>query len=79
MDDELRPEVRSDVADMKNAGSRWGGAITAAMFLENFVGDTPWAHIDIAGPAYNEKDSAWNPRGGTGFGVRTVVSYIMDR
>jgi len=79
MDDELRAEVKSDVADMKNAGNRWGGAITAAMFLENFVGDTPWAHLDIAGPAYNEKESAWNPKGGTGFGVRTVVSYIMDR
>ncbi|HET7290745.1 MAG TPA: leucyl aminopeptidase [Thermodesulfobacteriota bacterium] len=80
MDDELRPEIRSDVADMKNAaGNRWGGAITAAMFLENFVGDTAWAHIDIAGPAYNEKESGWNPKGGTGFGVRTLVSYIMDR
>lgn len=79
MDDELRTEIKSDVADMKNAGSRWGGAITAAMFLENFVGDTAWAHLDIAGPAYNERESAWNPKGGTGFGVRTLVSYIMDR
>jgi leucyl aminopeptidase len=79
MDEELRPEIKSEVADMKNAGSRWGGAITAAMFLENFVGDTEWAHIDIAGPAYNEKESTWNPKGGTGFGVRTLVSYIMDR
>jgi leucyl aminopeptidase len=79
MDDELRPEIKSDVADMKNVGSRWGGAITAAMFLENFVGSTDWAHIDIAGPAYNEKETSWSPRGGTGFGVRTLVSYIMDR
>ncbi len=79
MDDELRAEIKSDVADVKNAGSRWGGAITAAMFLENFVGDTPWAHIDMAGPAFNEKDSAFNPKGGTGFGVRTVINYIMER
>ncbi len=79
MDEELRPEIKSEVADMKNVGSRWGGAITAAMFLENFVGGTAWAHIDIAGPAYNEKESNWNPKGGTGFGVRTLVSYIMDR
>ncbi|MFI5323016.1 MAG: leucyl aminopeptidase [Thermodesulfobacteriota bacterium] len=79
MDDELRSEIKSDVADIKNVGSRWGGAITAAMFLEHFVGETPWAHLDIAGPAYNEKDSDWNPKGGTGFGVRTMVSYIMQR
>ncbi len=77
MDDELRGELKSEVADMKNAGSRWGGAITAAMFLENFVGDTPWAHIDIAGPAFSERAGALTPAGGTGFGVRTIVSYIM--
>jgi leucyl aminopeptidase len=79
MDDELRPEIKSDVADLKNVGIRWGGAITAAMFLEHFVGETPWAHLDIAGPAYSERDSNWNPKGGTGFGVRTIVSYIMHR
>lgn len=79
MDDELRGDIKSDVADIKNVGSRWGGAITAAMFLEHFVGDIPWAHIDIAGPAYTEKESNWNPKGGTGFGVRTIVSYIMER
>lgn len=79
MDDELRTEIKSDVADMKNVGSRWGGAITAAMFLENFVGETPWVHIDIAGPAYNEKESNWSPKGGTGFGVRTITGYIIGR
>lgn len=79
MDDELRAEIKSDVADIKNAGSRWGGAITAAMFLEHFVADTPWVHIDIAGPAFNEKDSTWSPKGGTGFGVRTILNYIMER
>jgi len=79
MDDELRVEIKSNVADIKNAGSRMGGAITAAMFLENFVGDVPWAHIDIAGPAFLEKDSDWNPKGGTGFGVRTIIKYLTGK
>ena len=79
MDDELRPEIKSSIADIKNAGSRMGGAITAAMFLENFVGDLPWAHIDIAGPAYMEKDSNWSPKGGTGFGVRTIIKYLTGK
>ncbi|HML94222.1 MAG TPA: leucyl aminopeptidase [Thermodesulfobacteriota bacterium] len=77
LDDELRPEIKSDVADIKNAGSRWGGAITAAMFLENFVGETPWAHIDLAGPAYAEREGEFYPKGGTGFGVRTILDYIL--
>ena len=77
LDDELRSEIRSDVADIKNAGSRWGGAITAAMFLENFVGETPWAHIDLAGPAYAEREGEFYPKGGTGFGVRTILDYIL--
>ncbi|TDI92162.1 MAG: leucyl aminopeptidase [Candidatus Dadabacteria bacterium] len=79
MDDELRVEIKSNVADIKNAGSRMGGAITAAMFLENFVGDVPWAHIDIAGPAFLEKGSDWSPKGATGFGVRTIIQYITGK
>ena len=79
MDDELRAEIKSNVADIKNVGSRMGGAITAAMFLENFVSDTPWAHIDIAGPAYMEKETNWSPQGGTGFGVRTIIKYITGK
>ncbi len=79
MDDELRAEINSNVADIKNVGSRMGGAITAAMFLENFVGNTPWAHIDIAGPAYMEKDNPYSPKGGTGFGVRTIIKYITGK
>ncbi|MCL4244838.1 MAG: leucyl aminopeptidase [Candidatus Dadabacteria bacterium] len=77
LDEELRSEIKSDVADIKNAGSRWGGAITAAMFLENFVGDTPWAHIDLAGPAYAEREGEFYPKGGTGFGVRTILDYLL--
>jgi leucyl aminopeptidase len=79
MDDELREEIKSEVADIRNAGSRLGGAITAAMFLEQFVSDVPWVHIDIAGPAYSEKKSALHKIGGTGFGVGTVVQYIMGK
>ena len=78
MDEELRSELDSDVADVKHTGSRMGGAITAAMFLENFVGDIPWAHIDIAGPTYLEKGSGFAPKGGTGFGVSTIVDYILN-
>lgn len=77
MDDELREEIKSSVADIKNAGSRLGGAITAAMFLEQFVSNVPWVHIDIAGPAYSEKRSSLRKVGGTGFGVSTIVEYIM--
>ncbi|MCI0453913.1 MAG: leucyl aminopeptidase [Candidatus Dadabacteria bacterium] len=79
MDDELRKDIESDIADVKNVGSRWGGAITAAMFLEKFVGDTPWVHLDIAGPAFIEKGGDWYPKGGTGFGVRTIVKYLLER
>ena len=79
MDDELRAEISSDVADIKNVGSRMGGAITAAMFLENFVSDVPWAHMDIAGPAYMEKQSPYVPKGGTGFGVRTIIRYVTGK
>lgn len=79
LDAELRDEIRSRVADVKNVGSRWGGAITAALFLENFVSDVPWVHIDIAGPSYVEKSSDWYQYGASGFGVRTIVNYLMKR
>jgi len=78
LDDELRKEIKSNIADIKNVGSRWGGAITAGLFLEHFVSDTPWTHIDIAGPAYLEKSNDVYPQGGTGFGVRTLVNYLTD-
>ena len=67
-------QIKSPVADIKNVGeARWGGAITAAKFLEQFVDDTPWAHLDIAGPAYFEKPKPWIDCGGTGVAVRTLV------
>ena len=79
MDDELRKDIESDVADVKNVGSRYGGAITAGMFLEHFVDDTPWAHIDIAGPTFIEKGGEFYPKGATGFGVQTILQYLLER
>ena len=67
-------QIRSEVADIKNVGEgRWGGAITAAKFLEEFVAGKPWVHIDIAGPAFLESAKPWLDAGGSGFGVRTLV------
>ncbi len=70
-------QVESDVADIKNVGDgRWGGAITAAKFLERFVGNTPWTHIDIAGPAFSDKPKPWSDGGGTGVMVRSLVELV---
>jgi leucyl aminopeptidase len=71
---EFGEQIRSEVADIKNIGEgRWGGAITAAKFLEEFVSARPWVHIDIAGPAFLEGNKPWQDAGGTGYGVRTLV------
>ncbi|HIP43107.1 MAG TPA: leucyl aminopeptidase [Aquifex aeolicus] len=79
MDDErLRKKIKNTVADVLNTGGRYGGAITAAMFLEEFVGKgIKWIHLDIAGPAWSKEDYAYYTKGGTGFGVRTCLEYIM--
>ena len=71
--DDYRKNIDSDVADMKNTGTRYGGAINAALLLKEFVGDVPWAHLDIAGPARAGEAEHYIPKGGTGFGVRTIV------
>lgn len=71
--------IDSDVADIKNVGKRWGGAITAAMFLREFVGDVPWVHIDIAGPAFSERAGDYWPKGATGTPVRALVRYILSQ
>ena len=76
---DYEPLIESAVADVKNSGGRYAGAITAAKFLEGFVGDTPWAHLDIAGPAYLTKARPYQPIGGTGFGVRLLVQWLSDR
>jgi leucyl aminopeptidase len=71
---EYGDQIRSEVADIKNVGDgRWGGAITAAKFLEEFVAEKPWVHLDIAGPAFLESPKPWLDAGGSGFGVRTLV------
>ena len=65
------------MADIKNFGQgRWGGAITAAKLLEEFVGDTPWVHIDIAGPAFRAKPKSWVDAGASGEMVRTLVEVV---
>jgi leucyl aminopeptidase len=70
---EYGEQIKSDVADMKNSGGRPAGAITGALLLSKFVGDTPWVHLDIAGMAAAEKETAIQPRGATGYGVRLLV------
>jgi len=70
--------LKSELADISNmSSSRWGGAITAALFLKEFVGDTRWAHIDIAGPARGKKATDYCPAGGTGFGVRLLCDLLQ--
>ncbi|MDE7540309.1 leucyl aminopeptidase [Gluconobacter sphaericus] len=69
-------EIDSDIADMKNIGGRPGSAILAAEFLKRFVGDTDWAHLDIAGTAWKTKASATAPKGATGFGVRLLDRFV---
>ncbi len=72
-------QIQGKVADLKNVGDgRWGGAITAAKFLEQFVGDTPWAHIDIAGPAFADKPKSWCDAGGTGYMVHTMTEWLSS-
>jgi leucyl aminopeptidase len=74
---EYRKSLDSDVADLKNiSGGRWAGALTAGLFLREFVADVPWAHLDIAGPARGEEEEGYLPKGGTGFGVRTIVETL---
>lgn len=72
----MNEQIRGDVADIKNTGGRPGGAISAALFLERFREGLPWAHLDIAGPTYTKSAKGYLPRGATGFGVRTLLSYL---
>jgi leucyl aminopeptidase len=76
---DYRPQIDSNVADVKNIGDRWGGAITAALFLAEFVGDVPWVHLDIAGPAFADRPGDYTPKGGTGVPVRLLVEYILSQ
>ena len=71
--------LKSDVADMKNSGNRWGGASAAGVFLQKFVKDVKWAHIDIAGTAFLDKPQKEFISGATGAGVRTMLKYILEQ
>ena len=69
--------IESQVADVKNVGSQWGGALTAGLFLQKFVEKIPWVHLDIAGPAYAERDYlSYVPQGGSGVPVRTILAFL---
>ena len=75
--EELREQLKSDVADVKHTGDRWGGSITAALFLREFIGDTKnWVHADIAGPATADRATGWIPKGATGHGVLTFLALV---
>jgi leucyl aminopeptidase len=76
LEDEYREQIRSDIADIKNTGGRYGGAITAAMFLKEFAEDTPWLHLDIAGLAWLDETKPWTAKGPTGVGVRSIVEWV---
>ena len=71
--------IDSDIADIKNIGKRYGGAITAAMFLREFVGDVPWVHLDIAGPAFADRGGDYWPKGATGSPTRALIAYVLSR
>jgi leucyl aminopeptidase len=79
LDDEYREQIRSSIADIQNTGlTRYGGAINAAMFLKEFVGDTPWLHLDIAGMAWLDADKPWTAKGPTGVAVRSIVEWVRS-
>jgi leucyl aminopeptidase len=78
MYEEYKEQIKSDVADIKNSGGRYGGAITAAQFLAEFAGTVPWAHIDIAGTFMTEKERGYLVKGATGVCVRTLVNFALD-
>jgi leucyl aminopeptidase len=79
--EEFNEQIKSSIADIKNIGGRPGGAITAAAFLSNFTHGIPWIHIDIAGTAWTQEgtfERSYNPKGATGFGIRTLVKLLME-
>jgi leucyl aminopeptidase len=78
MEEKYFDGLKSPIADMKNTGPRPGGSITAALFLKQFVKETPWAHLDVAGPVWTDKEDAYNNSGATGFPVRTLVNWVLS-
>jgi leucyl aminopeptidase len=77
LDRRYRKELDSEIADMKNVGGDNAGAITAALFLQEFVAGVPWAHIDMAGTARSETDESWRSKGATGYGARLLIDLLM--
>ena len=76
--DDYKDQIKSEIADFTNTGGRAAGAITAALFLKEFTGSLPWAHMDIAGTAWAEEAKPYQPKGATGVGVRTLVELALD-
>jgi leucyl aminopeptidase len=76
LDDEYREMIKSGIADIVNSGGRWGGAVTAAKFLQEFVEDKPWIHLDIAGVAWMEENKPWIAKGPSGIAVRSLVEFV---
>jgi len=77
--DDYKEQIKSQIADMMNTGkNRWGGAISAAMFLKEFVGDTPWVHLDIAGCAWNDESKPWIANGPSGVAVRSILEWVRS-
>lgn len=79
LDPEYKKFIQSDIADVRNIGNRWGGASNAAMFLQHFVGQVPWAHLDIAGVDWLSDAPAHHAKGPTGFGFRTLLEFVLQR
>jgi leucyl aminopeptidase len=79
LDQEYGEIIRSDIADVKNVGNRTAGSITGGFFLKHFAGSTPWAHLDIAGTAWAEDERPYIAKGATGFGVRLMATFVLNR
>jgi leucyl aminopeptidase len=78
LDEEYKEVIRSNIADIMNSGGRYGGAITAAMFLKEFAEDTPWLHLDIAGTAWMEDNKPWIAKGPSGIAVRSLIQFAKE-
>jgi leucyl aminopeptidase len=76
LDDEYRDLIKSGIADIVNSGGRYGGAVTAAMFLKEFVEDKPWIHLDIAGTAWVEEAKPFIAKGPSGIAVRSLIEFV---
>jgi leucyl aminopeptidase len=78
LDEDYKESIKSNIADIINSGGRWGGAITAAMFLKEFAEETPWIHLDIAGTAWMEDNKPWIAKGPSGIAVRSLVELARN-